>query len=202
MEMINKSPFYDGIGIYSITDTVTGKIYIGSSRDVQKRFKQHKKSFENGKGNSGLCNAYQQGHKLIFEIVEEIPYGVNEFYIGERELYYINKFDTLNNGFNIHKNPSITEKEILETLSEKNSPRMQEYLINILAKKREKIYKKTQPQKQEKLKLFIEVNKKEEIQALAKSQGLGLIEFIYKAIEEKVERDTLNNSQERRNEIE
>ena len=183
MEMINKSPFYDGIGIYSITDTVTGKIYIGSSRDVQKRFKQHKKSFENGKGNSGLCNAYQQGHKL-------------------RELYYINKFDTLNNGFNIHKNPSITEKEILETLSEKNSPRMQEYLINILAKKREKIYKKTQPQKQEKLKLFIEVNKKEEIQALAKSQGLGLIEFIYKAIEEKVERDTLNNSQERRNESE
>ena len=32
------------IGVYKITNTVTGDFYIGSSKDVKKRWKQHKKS--------------------------------------------------------------------------------------------------------------------------------------------------------------
>lgn len=35
-------------GVYSITNTVTGDLYIGSSLNIERRWKQHKKAMEHG----------------------------------------------------------------------------------------------------------------------------------------------------------
>jgi group I intron endonuclease len=63
-------------GIYSITSKATQKIYIGSSRDVVDRWKQHQRSLRGGRHR----NAHLQSHfnkygldDLVFEVLEVEP---------------------------------------------------------------------------------------------------------------------------------
>ena len=135
MEAIKNIPNYSGIGIYAIIDTVTDKRYIGSSRNIRRRLMQHNISIKNGKGNQGLCTAYNQGHILRCEIIEKINYGINEFYLADRELFYICEFDSINNGFNTHKTPSSSKDELESQLAETVNPKMRDYIIIAIQKK-------------------------------------------------------------------
>ena len=63
------------IGVYKITNTVTGDFYIGSSKDVKRRWANHKcKSKWNEKPNSQLYQDMRKYglDKFDFQVIEEV----------------------------------------------------------------------------------------------------------------------------------
>ena len=63
------------IGIYKITNTVTGDFYIGSSKDVKRRWAEHKwpSSWNKQPNNPMYLDMKNYGtDKFVFEILEEV----------------------------------------------------------------------------------------------------------------------------------
>jgi len=82
------------IGIYKITNKLNNKSYIGQSNNIERRFRDHKKYSETTIGKA----IQEEGvDNFIFEIVELC----DKSELDEKEIYYINKFDTINTGYNI-----------------------------------------------------------------------------------------------------
>lgn len=90
------------IGIYKITNTKNGKVYIGQSVDIDKRFKQHKKLLrENNHINYLLqddWNVYGED-SFTFEVVEKC----RSPYLNEIEQHLIKECDSTNSekGYNL-----------------------------------------------------------------------------------------------------
>ena len=197
MEVISNIPDYDGIGVYSITDTETGKTYIGSSKNVKKRIIQHAQGLKKGRGNKALCKAYEQGHMLKCEILEKIPWGVNTYFLLDRERFFIERTPR-KELMNIAPPVSTTEKGGLWLV--KNTVD-NDLALSIYTKKSQPIMPQTpKKEREEKAKyysehyetisLVIPKDKKAAIKAFAESQGKSLNGFIKEAIDEKIERDT------------
>jgi len=87
-------------GIYKILNNRTNKVYIGSSININKRFREHKNSLLKNKHRSPkLQNSYNI-HGLsffIFEIIELVD-DINELL--KREQFYIDSFNSYHNGYN------------------------------------------------------------------------------------------------------
>jgi hypothetical protein len=76
-------------GIYKITNLTNGKIYIGSSQSLWKRYLNHKNCLDaNTHGNTKLQNSYNKNNKenFVFELIEICPVEL----LQEREQYYLN----------------------------------------------------------------------------------------------------------------
>lgn len=82
--------------IYKITNKVNNKVYIGQTRyTVEFRWRQHihkkdKTYFHNAIHKYGIEN-------FIIEVLEECP--INQ--LNSREIFYIAKYDSFNNGYNL-----------------------------------------------------------------------------------------------------
>lgn len=74
------------IGIYKITNP-DGKVYIGKSKNIQKRFEQHKLRPVNKFLKESILTFGVENH--IFEVIEECD--VNS--LTEKERFYINLYD-------------------------------------------------------------------------------------------------------------
>lgn len=89
-------------GIYKITNTHNGKVYIGSSSNIQKRFKEHKRALKTHSHHSYKLqkdfNEIENIDVFSFEIIEEID--SNKIDLFRREQFYIDKYDSFNNGYN------------------------------------------------------------------------------------------------------
>ena len=75
-------------GIYKITNTVTGDCYIGSSKDIKRRWKEHKcPSRWNDNPNSPLyLDMRKYGiEKFVFQVIEE----AEESFLKEKEQQFI-----------------------------------------------------------------------------------------------------------------
>lgn len=89
-------------GIYKIVNTLNGKTYVGSTKDFQKRWKEHFNDLEKQQHSSiKLQRSYNKHGKNVFvcEIIEEIPYEKDK--ILEREQYWIDTLNSKENGYNI-----------------------------------------------------------------------------------------------------
>lgn len=89
--------------VYSITNIKNGKRYIGVSQQVEKRKRVHFWALKNGKHkNIKLTNAYQKygAESFKFEIIETLENVTREFLL-EREIYYINKYNSYKDGYNM-----------------------------------------------------------------------------------------------------
>lgn len=88
-------------GIYKITNTLNGKVYIGQSINVQERFYEHKRKLRLQQHfNKYLQNAYNKhGEYFEFEVIEECD--VSD--LDKREMYWIGYYhsDNKQNGYNI-----------------------------------------------------------------------------------------------------
>lgn len=91
-------------GIYAITCTANGKIYIGQTRGhIKRRVGQH---FTHLKGNYHSSPAFQNSYNKYgkaafeYELIEEINPEKPHAYFTEREQYWIDTLDTYNKGFN------------------------------------------------------------------------------------------------------
>lgn len=80
-------------GIYKITEKATGLSYIGQSKDIFRRLTEHTNSDIN------------EWHKKLNEHPEDFTFEILETcssqLLDEREKYYIQMYNTYNNGFNL-----------------------------------------------------------------------------------------------------
>lgn len=92
-KFITNIPEYDGIGVYALINNQTGKMYIGSSQNIQQRIIQHKSSPP-----SAVKEDIQQGNTFSVKILEMFPYGCNQFDMFNREAHFIQHYDTIKYG--------------------------------------------------------------------------------------------------------
>ena len=87
-------------GIYCITNSRTGKMYIGSSKNIEYRLKRHLFELKNNKHHSSKLqqdyNRYKDKSIFEFKVIEE----TTEDDLLKREQYYIDLYDTFHNGYN------------------------------------------------------------------------------------------------------
>lgn len=86
--------------IYKVTNKVNGKVYIGQTiRTLEQRKWQHLDAAKNG-CKTHFYNAIRKygEENFVFEIIDEAS-SVSE--LNELERYYIAKFDTIKNGYNM-----------------------------------------------------------------------------------------------------
>lgn len=104
--------------IYKITNLVNGKEYIGqTSLSIQERFKQHihdaSKGYYNNRPLYNAINKYGVENFIIEKLEERSSQEVNQ-----KEIEYINKFNTYSNGYNAtlggEGNSTIDYNKVLE----------------------------------------------------------------------------------------
>ena len=96
------------IGIYKIQNLVNGKIYIGQSVNIEKRWSTHRSALENNYHyNIHLQSAWKKygEENFKFSIVEKC----NIDQLNQREIYWIAKFDSYENGYNLTPGGGNTE---------------------------------------------------------------------------------------------
>lgn len=89
-------------GIYQIRNLVNGKVYIGSSVNMYDRWCEHRSELKHNSHHSQkLQRAYNKygEHNLIFEVIEQ----VDTLELLDKEQYYINLHNSVENGYNICK---------------------------------------------------------------------------------------------------
>lgn len=82
-------------GIYKITNLLNNKCYIGQSCDIKRRWKEHKKP-SNDSIISKAIHKYGV-ENFSFEIIEECEQEL----LSEREIFYIEKFNSYEEGYNL-----------------------------------------------------------------------------------------------------
>lgn len=107
------------IGIYKITNNINNKIYIGQSVDIERRWKQHIAASRDSNHSSYYNQLYKDMRhygldNFSFSIVITIPTR-DKKKLDELELYYMHKYDTLRNGYNI--NAAAGQKICLENIN-------------------------------------------------------------------------------------
>lgn len=98
-------------GIYKITNTITNRFYIGQSKDIKTRFKNHLSTLRGNKHKNQFFqndfnktfNQLNSDSFLKLEVIEELKDSTQQ-QRNEREQYYINQFyDNKVNCYNIEK---------------------------------------------------------------------------------------------------
>lgn len=119
-------------GVYKITNTVTGDFYIGSSKDVKRRWAHHKypSVWKNNPNNPMYLDMKRYGLDYFeFQILEEVEIGQ----LKEIEQKFIEKLkptynDRNANGFDIERNKEYMKEYNKEYHKEyKKSPKYKEY---------------------------------------------------------------------------
>lgn len=87
-------------GIYKITNQINGKVYIGKAGNIERRWYEHRSDAKNPNKTYHLYQAMRKYglDNFIFEIIEECP--PDNDILSEREKYWINYYDSYNNGYN------------------------------------------------------------------------------------------------------
>lgn len=87
--------------IYRIVNTMDGRSYVGQTNNVKRRRKEHFLDLKAGEHhNPFLQNAYNKyGHSAFtFEVLEQ---NIPTEKINEREIYWIERIDSFNTGYNL-----------------------------------------------------------------------------------------------------
>ena len=84
-------------GIYKITNQCNGKIYIGQSKNIEERWKEHKRKMQVRNTQLYQAMRFFGIENFVFEIIEECSLDQ----LNEREQYYIHKYDSINKGYNM-----------------------------------------------------------------------------------------------------
>ena len=124
------------IGIYKITDKISGKSYVGQSIHIFTRWSEHARNIKKEKELNGVPLELEN---LTFEILELC--SVEE--LDDKEIYWIKYYDSYNNGFNktsggqrkrgeekAHKtsSPRIIEKSPLVIGEDKHFHNLEDYI--------------------------------------------------------------------------
>ena len=111
------------IGIYKITNKLNNHSYIGLSTKLEERWKYHQSPYNQQRESyKSLYKAFEKYgiENFTFEILEEC--SIQE--LGEKEKYYITKYDTYKSGYNMttggednvgsaHPNHKLTDEDVI-----------------------------------------------------------------------------------------
>lgn len=100
------------IGIYKITNIKNGKVYIGQSNNIERRWSEHKRPYKRQNPTNKLYQAFNLDgiENFNFEILEEC--ALEE--LNNREKFYIQKFDSIKNGYNVSTIENLQKKLALD----------------------------------------------------------------------------------------
>lgn len=110
------------IGIYKIENKLNGKIYIGQSNNIERRFKEHQTKGESSRIPVDIAIQKYGRNNFTYDIVEETSIEN----LNEAEKFWIQKFNSIEKGYNcsnggdqqsIGENngrAKITEKDVVE----------------------------------------------------------------------------------------
>jgi group I intron endonuclease len=123
------------IGIYRLKNKLNGHAYIGQSKDIKERINTHIRSANNPKAKDYEVAIHRAIRKYGIEnfeisIIEQCP----ENLLNKREIYWIEFYDTYNNGYNEtkggqgvcnigdkHPNRKLSETEIIDIRTRYNN---------------------------------------------------------------------------------
>lgn len=111
-------------GIYKITNTVTGRVYIGKSVNIASRIGEHKRDLrQNRHCNPRLQNSWNKHGEDVFKY--EVLDTCTKEELQEKEIYYIQLYNACNHkyGYNIREEDKQTRK-----LSESHKQHLSEVL--------------------------------------------------------------------------
>ena len=97
------------IGVYKITDLTNGKVYIGSSKNIEKRFVLHRSALKRNIGDCVLLqeayNSHPNINDFLFEPLEELPLSCSKKELLDREDYWMTVYNSrdLDYGYNLSK---------------------------------------------------------------------------------------------------
>ena len=97
------------VGIYKITDKTNGKVYIGSSCNIEKRIQLHRSSLKRNIGDCVLLQDAYNDHPNIenfdFVVIEEMPNNTTKSDLYDREDYWMSVYNSRNPliGYNLSK---------------------------------------------------------------------------------------------------
>lgn len=133
--------------IYKITNLIDGNVYIGQTRkNAEERFKEHCRDAVSGRLDTALAKAIRKYGPDNFS-VDEIEAVESEDKMGEREAYWIERYDSVRCGYNMtaggdggntysNKTPEemriIREKIRISKLGKKNPHHKKVKCLNIL----------------------------------------------------------------------
>lgn len=122
-------------GIYLITCILTGKVYVGSSVNVLRRYRDHINALEKGKHpNYKMQSAYNDHpDSFYFSLAEQCE--LKELI--DRENCWIQIKDSVDKGFNIRRqatNNAVKNKKLLQRVARENKDRamLEEFCLNML----------------------------------------------------------------------
>lgn len=84
------------IGIYKITNNINGKIYIGQSNNIQRRFSEHQNRGATSRILVDIAIQRYGKENFNFEIIEEC--SIEQ--LNQKETYWITYFNSIENGYN------------------------------------------------------------------------------------------------------
>lgn len=120
------------IGIYKFTNKITNESYIGQSINLESRYKTHKKQHNNKNHPSYNTKFYIALRKygfdnFTYEILEQNNNLTREK-LNDLEKYYIKKYDTYRNGYNMNQGGNYTSGP--KELSEKQVEKIKKAIFN------------------------------------------------------------------------
>ena len=127
-------------GIYKITNTITGDFYIGSSKDINRRWREHKKpsKWKQCKNNTMYLDMKKYGtDKFVFEVLEVVEVDK----LKETEQQFIEKLQPTYNNYNANGLNIERRKEYQKEYQK--SDKRKEYEKTDKRKKAKKEYQKS-----------------------------------------------------------
>lgn len=120
-------------GIYCFTNKVNGKKYIGQSCNIENRYKSHKRNYLNANLQTYNGKFYRALRKYGFDnftfTILEASENFNQKELNQKEIYYINKFDSFINGYNMNYGGRYTSNGI-KKLNEQQVLQIKELIQN------------------------------------------------------------------------
>lgn len=130
------------VGIYLITNTVTGDQYVGMSAEIERRWQMHRSQLERGVHKNEFLLQLAQEHGVSsfqFEILEFYPLegqsrSVSRLKLKQMERAWIEK---LNPSINLNKT-NLGRRRLQEAWTEKRRQRMSTLMKDFWQRRREK----------------------------------------------------------------
>lgn len=122
MILLSAKKIYPDIeGIYIIINVSKNKSYIGESKNIHRRFKDHQAELKaNRHINAEMQNDYNNGDTFYYLIVDILPNNISGVVRMSAETFYMLKYDTVNTGYNKSYPIPPTDNRYIKLLEQNN----------------------------------------------------------------------------------
>ena len=119
------------IGIYKFQNKINGIVYIGQSIHLDTRYNEHRRNYLNKKHINYYCDFYKALREFGFDNFNyEIIEYCDENRLNEREVYWIAKYDSYHNGYNMTPGGDFNPSKVPEIVKKRTEKLLNDPEIN------------------------------------------------------------------------